>query len=67
MKTQAVNFLTTYQNNVANDWHETYKALNDFLTGKYMNDLVSFKVPTNSQWWKDIVNENLVEDLKPLN
>ena len=67
MKDQAVNLLTTYQNNVATDWHETYKELNDFLTGKYMNDLVSFKVPSNSQWWKDIVNENIGDGLKPLN
>ena len=67
MTTQAVNLLTTYQNNVANDWHETYKALTDKLTCKYMNDLVSFKVPSNSQWWKDIVNENIGDGLKPLN
>ena len=66
MEKEAVNFLTTFQNNVANDWHETYKELNDFLTGKYMNDLVSFKVPSNSQWWKDIVNANLKDALKPL-
>ena len=66
MVDQAVNYLTNYQNGVANDWHETYKELNEYLTGKYMNDLVSFKVPTNSDWWKNIVNENLKDDLKPM-
>lgn len=66
MKEEAVDYLTTYANTVATDWFETYAELGDMLEAKYMNGNVNMKVPVASDWWKNIVNENLGDKLRPI-
>ena len=61
----AVQYLTNFMGNVADKWFDTYSALGDKLTQKYMNGLVDFKVPSRSEWWTNIVLENMGEKLKP--
>lgn len=63
---QAVKYLTTYANQTATDWFNTYSELGDTLTAKYMFGNVSMKVPTRSDWWKNIVLENMGDGLKPI-
>ncbi len=66
MKEEAVDYLTTYANNVATDWFRTYAELGDKLETKYMNGNVNMKVPKASAWWTNIVNENLGDKLRPI-
>ena len=60
-----VQYLTTFMNNVANDWFDTYEALGDKLTQKYMLGNVDMKVPSRSDWWTNIILENMGEKLRP--
>ncbi len=61
----AVNYLTTFMNNAANDWFNTYSALGDKLTQKYMLGNVNMKVPSRPDWWTNIILENMGEKLRP--
>ncbi|MFA6934496.1 MAG: C69 family dipeptidase [Sphaerochaetaceae bacterium] len=63
----AISYLTTYANTVANDWFDTYKDLSAALETKYINGLVNMKVPARSDWWNNIILENMADNLKPLN
>lgn len=62
----AVKYLTNYANTVANDWFDTYADLADMLTAKYMNGLINMKVPKRSEWWNNIVLENMGDKLRPI-
>ena len=61
----AVNYLTTFMNNAANDWFNTYSALGDKLTQKYMLGNVNMKVPSRPEWWTNIILENMGDKLRP--
>ncbi len=61
----AKSYITTFMNTVANSWFDTYADLKDTLTAKYMNGLVSMKVPSRPDWWVNIVLENMGNKLRP--
>ena len=52
-------------NNTANDWFNTYSALGDKLTQKYMLGNVNMKVPSRPEWWTNIILENMGDKLRP--
>ncbi|MCF0237277.1 MAG: C69 family dipeptidase, partial [Sphaerochaetaceae bacterium] len=66
MKDEAIEYLTNYQNTIANNWHQTYKDLANTLKQKYANGLVNFSVPSRPEWWNEIVLENMKDNLRPL-
>jgi dipeptidase len=61
-----VQYLTTFMNNTANTWFDTYSELGDFLTAKYMLGNVSMKVPSRPDWWTNIILENMGDKLRPV-
>lgn len=66
MKDEAVELLTNYTTTVADDWHETWLALDKDLRSTLMFGNIDMKVPKASDWWTNIVNENLGDKLKPI-
>lgn len=67
MEDVAVEYLTNYAVNTAEDWFDTYKALGNKLTTKYMLGNVDMKVPARSEWWTNIILENMGDKLRPEN
>ncbi len=67
MTDAAIEYLTAYSSMVANDWHNTWIDLGNDLRSTLMFGNVDMKVPKASEWWTNIVNENLGAKLKPLN
>jgi len=66
MEKEAVDFLTSYANLTATDWHNTWNILKKDLDSTLMLGNVDMKVPKAGDWWTEIVNENS-ENLKPMN
>jgi Dipeptidase len=66
LKDQAIDYLTSYATTVANDWHNTWKALDADLRSTLMFGNIDMKVPKQCDWWKNVVNENLGDKLRPM-
>lgn len=66
LKDEAIDLLTNYTTTVANDWHDTWIELDKDLRSTLMFGNIDMKVPTASDWWKNIVNENLGDKMKPM-
>ncbi len=67
MEDVAIEYLTTYANNTAEGWFDTYKELGEALTTKYMLGNVNMRVPARSDWWNDIILDNMGDKLRPEN
>ncbi len=65
MESAAINYITNYANNVANDWNETYIELDNLLRSKYMLGNVNMRKQALGDWYNDIVLENVVDNLRP--
>lgn len=53
---EAVELLTTYAYNNAQDWHDYWLEFGDELYGTYMFNRVDMKAAPYPQWWQDILD-----------
>ena len=66
LEDEAVEYLTNYVAYTANDWLETWLALDADLRSTLMFGNVDMRVPKQPEWWTNIVKANLGDKLRPL-